>query len=48
MDFENVALTKKSSFICDRGHEFIIYIIYHGALGSFDYDFTLMGQNKIK
>jgi len=32
MDFENVALTKSYSYVCDREHECIIYIIYNQFL----------------
>jgi hypothetical protein len=27
MDFENVPLTKNCSYLCDKGHECIIYMI---------------------
>jgi hypothetical protein len=27
MDFENVLLTKKSSCLCNKGHECVIYMI---------------------
>jgi hypothetical protein len=27
MDFKNVALTKNCSYLCDKGHECIIYMI---------------------
>jgi hypothetical protein len=27
MDFENLILTKNYSYICDKGHECIIYMI---------------------
>jgi hypothetical protein len=27
MDFENVTLIKKYSYLCDKGHECIIYMI---------------------